>query len=159
LKGVKAASDKAGKRLIDVVDIHWYPECYGNDEKGHRQRLSDENLSWDPVIAVKQFDAVREWYDGSYKPEWSWTSEDPENKEMLWDPYHPVIPALKKLIEDAYPGTKLAFNEYATGSPNSYHGALLRAATLGVFMQEDVYMAQNWYQGDSKQPAFWAQKL
>ena len=26
LKGVKAASEKAGKRLIDVVDIHWYPE-------------------------------------------------------------------------------------------------------------------------------------
>jgi hypothetical protein len=159
LKGVKAASEKAGKRLVDVVDIHWYPECYGKDEKGNRQRLSDENLGWDPVIAVKQFDAVREWYDGGYAPEWSWTSEDPENKKMLWDPFHPVIPALKKMIEDAYPGTKLAFNEYATGSPNSYHGALIRAATLGVFMQEDVYMAQNWYQGDSKQPAFWAQKL
>ena len=95
----------------------------------------------------------------TYKPEWSWTAESEEKKKMLWDPFHPVIPALKKMIEEAYPGTKLAFNEYATGSPTHYHGALIRAAVLGVFMQEDVYMAQNWYQGDSKQPAYWAQRL
>jgi len=159
LKGVKAASEKAGKRLIDVVDIHWYPECYGKDSKGNTQRLSDENLGYDPVTAVKQFDSIREWYDPTYKAESSWTADSDENRKMLWDPFHPVIPALKKMIEEAYPGTKLAFNEYATGSPNSYHGALIRAAVLGVFMQEDVYMAQNWYQGDSKQPAYWAQRL
>ncbi len=158
LKGVKAASEKAGKRLIDVVDIHWYPETYGKDSKGDRPRLS-ENLSFDPVAAPKQFDAVREWYDPTYKVEWSWTAESDDNRKMLWDPFHPVIPALKKMIEEAYPGTKLAFNEYATGSQDHYHGALIRAAVLGVFMQEDVYMAQNWYQGDSKQPTYWAQRL
>jgi Glycoside hydrolase family 44 len=159
LKAMKSASEKAGKRLIDVVDIHWYPECYGKDSKGETKRLSDDNLSYDAVTAAKQFDAVREWYDPTYKAESSWTADSDENRKMLWDPFHPVIPALKKMVEEAYPGTKLAFNEYATGSPNYYHGALIRAAVLGYFMQEDVYMAQNWSQGDSKQPAYWAQRL
>jgi hypothetical protein len=107
-----------------------------------------------------QWEAVREWYDQSFKltPELdSWTGG--ANAEYLYTPFHPVIPALKKIVDESYPGTKLAIDEYDTGSPEHYHGALLRAAVLGIFMQEDLYMAQNWHQTDATKFTYFAQKF
>lgn len=159
LKRFKQAEADKGKRLVDVIDIHWYPELYGNTSKGERKRVMDD-LGYDPAFAKLQWEALREWYDPSFKPTAeldSWTAG--ENAPNLWNPYHPVIPALKKLLEQYYPGTKLAINEYDTGSPEHYHGALLRAAALGIFMQEDLYMAQNWHQTDDKKFTYFAQKL
>ncbi len=161
LNRFKEAEKKAGKRLIDVIDVHWYPEVYGKDSKGDTKRLSENGLVFDAVATPKQFEATREWWDPTFKPSGgleSWTA-NAENGPKMWDPYHPVIPALKKIIEQNYPGTKLAINEYATGSNDHYPGALLRAAVLGIFMQEDLYMAQTWYQVDSKSYLYYAQKL
>ncbi|HEY3594398.1 MAG TPA: glycoside hydrolase family 44 protein [Polyangiaceae bacterium] len=159
---LKEAEKKHGKRLVDAIDIHWYPELYGKDSKGETRRLCD-SFPYDPVLAKKQFDAIREYYDSTYKPDPSigvdsWTSNS-GNKEKLWDPYHPVIPALKKIIEENYPGTKLAINEYASGDHEYYLGALIRSSLLGIFMQEDLYMAENWYQVDAKKYQFYAQKM
>jgi len=162
LARLKEAEQKRGKRLVDAIDIHWYPELWGKDSKGEKRRLCD-SFPYDPVLAKKQFDALREWYDSTYKPDAStgvesWTANS-GNKEKLWDPYHPVIPALKKILNDNYPGTKLAIDEYASGDHDYYLGALLRATLLGIFMQEDLYMAENWYQVDAKKYQFYAQKL
>jgi len=157
LRQMKAAEKKYGKRLIDVVDVHWYPEIYGTDKKGDKKRLQ-ENLPYEQGLADKQFDAVREWYDPTFTNPESWVANE-ENKYIMWAPYHPVIAGLKKVIEENYPGTKLAINEYDTGSRDYFHGALIRAAVLGIFMQEDLYMAQNWYQGDDSHYLYFAQKL
>jgi Glycoside hydrolase family 44 len=159
LKRFKEAEQQTGKRLVDVVDIHWYPELYGKDSKGEAHRVLDD-LPFDKTFAKLQWEAVREWYDRGFKltPELdSWTGGS--NAEYLYTPFHPVIPALKQIVEANYPGTKLAINEYDTGSTEHYHGALLRAAVLGIFMQEDLFMAQNWHQTDDKKFTYWAQKL
>ena len=159
LKRFKQAEVEKGKRLVDVIDIHWYPELYGKDSKGEKKRSLDD-VPYDPVFAKLQWEALREWYDPSFKPTPeldSWTAGDLAAE--LWNPYHPAIPALKKLLDTYYPGTKLAINEYDNGSPEHYHGALLRAAALGIFMQEDLYMAQNWHQTDDKKFTYFAQKL
>jgi hypothetical protein len=50
-------------------------------------------------------------------------------------------------------------NEYDNGSPGHFHGALLRAAALGIFAREDLYMAQNWHQTGSDKFTYFAQKL
>jgi hypothetical protein len=50
-------------------------------------------------------------------------------------------------------------NEYDNGSPEHFHGALLRTAALGMFMREDLYMAQNWHQTGRDKFTFFAQKL
>jgi mannan endo-1,4-beta-mannosidase len=159
LKRFKQAEAEQGKRLIDVVDIHWYPELYGKNSKGEKHRVMDD-VPYDKVFAPLQWESLREWYDPKFKPTAeleSWAAGD--NESFLWGPYHPVIPALKKLLDTYYPGTKLAINEYDNGSPEQYQGALLRAAALGIFMQEDLYMAQNWHQTDHKKFIYWAQKL
>ncbi len=161
LEYFKEAEKKAGKRLIDVIDIHWYPELYGKNQKGETKRLSDVSEA-DPTILTKQFAALREWYDPTFAPDGkdidSWTA-NPDNKKLLWDPYHPVIPALKKIIETTYPGTKLAINEFHSGGNENYYGAVLRAALYGIFMQEDLYMSENWSQVDKNKSLFYAQKM
>lgn len=161
LKELKKAEAKAGKRLVDVVDIHWYPEVYAKNSLGRTERsLSD--VPYDPAFTPVQFEALREWWDPTFmpnKPLESWTYDPDPKKDRLWRPYHPVIPALTKLIETNYPGTKLAINEYDTGSPEHFHGALLRAAALGIFMKEDLFMAQNWHQTGPAYPVYFAQKL
>jgi hypothetical protein len=159
LKRFKQAEAEQGKRLVDVIDVHWYPELYGKTSKGEKKRTIDDT-PYDPTFARLQWEGLREWYDPTFQPSGeleSWTHGN--NAAYLWNPYHPVIPALKKLVDTYYPGTKLAINEYDTGSPEHFHGALLRAAALGIFMQEDLYMAQNWHQTDDKKFTYLAQKL
>jgi hypothetical protein len=161
LKELKKAEAKAGKRLIDVIDIHWYPEVYAKTSLGRTER-SLNNVPYDPAFTPVQFEALREWWDPTFEPKsplQSWTYDPDPKKDRTWRPYHPVIPALRKLIETHYAGTKLAINEYDTGSPEHYHGALLRAAALGFFMQEDLYMAQNWHQTSAAHTIYFAQKL
>jgi hypothetical protein len=143
LEQMKAAEKKAGRRLIDAIDFHLYPETYASDAKGNNVRLS-ENLKFEPGVAEKQVDAVREWWDPEYVNRASWTAAG-DNKKIFWDPWHPVVPALKKIIAEHYPGTKLCLNEYDTGSRDYFHGALIRVLVLGTFMREDLFMAQSWY--------------
>ncbi len=165
LERFKAAERQYGKRLVDVVDIHWYPELYGKTTKGETKRVLDD-LPYDAKFSALQFEALREFWDPTFDVVgdekggklWSWTANG-DAKAKLWDPYHPVIPALKGILEKYYPGTKLAINEYDNGSPEHYHGALLRAAAYGIFMQEDLFMAENWHQTDAKKFTYWAQKL
>ena len=110
-----------------------------------------------------QFQALREFWDPTFKLSdfaglESWTNQ-PELRKYLWDAFHPVLPVLKKVLDETYPGTKLAINEYDTGSRDYYHGALLRATALGIFAQEDVFMAQNWYTMDKNSFTFFAHKM
>ena len=158
LKRFRAAEATTGHRLIDAIDVHWYPELYGKDTKGEKRRVTEP--SPDDALARLQWEALHEWYDPAFKPNErldSWTGGS--NADHLWTPYHPVIPALKKIVDTYYPGTKLAIDEYDVGGTDSYDGALLRAAALGIFMQEGLYMAQNWYQADRTKFSYWGQKL
>ncbi|HWA71830.1 MAG TPA: glycoside hydrolase family 44 protein [Polyangiaceae bacterium] len=160
VRGMRKASESQGKRLLDVVDVHWYPEVY-YVKGGKKLRLSDD-IDFDPVVAEKQFEALREFWDPTFKladvglESWAFSGG---NDVRLWTPFHPTIRALKGIVDRAWPGTKLAFNEYSSGSGNRYHGALLRAALLGIFMQEDLYMAQVWAQPGKTSFSFYAHKL
>jgi mannan endo-1,4-beta-mannosidase len=160
VRGMRKASESQGKRLLDVVDVHWYPEVYYVKD-GKKLRLSDD-IDFDPVVAEKQFEALREFWDPTFKladvglESWAFSNG---NDARLWTPFHPTIPALKGIIDRAWPGTKLAFNEYSSGSGSRYHGALLRTAALGIFMQEDLYMSQVWAQPGKASFSFYAHKL
>jgi hypothetical protein len=161
LKEAKAAEARAKKRLIDVIDVHWYHELWAKNSLGRSERTLND-VPYDPVFTPLQFEALREWWDPTFVPEKpfeSWTYDPDPKKDRLWRPYHPAIPALKKLIDTHYPGTRFAINEYDNGSPEHFHGALLRAAALGIFMREDLYMAQNWHQTGSDKFTYFAQKL
>ena len=129
LDRMKAASDSAGRRLLDVLDLHWYSEAIGD------YRITDDTAnSLNDALARVQ--APRSLWDPNYH-ENSWIEQ--------YDPrYLPLLPKILNSINKYYPGTKLAFTEFNFGGENDISGALAMADVLGIFTKYGVYMSDFW---------------
>ncbi len=134
LSNMKDSSDKAGKRLLDVLDLHWYPEAQGADRNGSLVRITQSQVA-DSGVAVAREQAPRSLWDSSYK-ENSWIGQY----------FSPValLPSLKASISRYNPGTKLAFTEINYGGDSSISGAIAMADVLGLFGKYDVYFSSYW---------------
>jgi hypothetical protein len=146
LKEMAKRSKLAGVRLIDYVDDHGFPEVWGTDAKGNKVNVLGD-FAYDPVLTPKQFDALRIFWDPTFTSPDSWCAGP--NKADLWDPWVGLIPKLKKMIAENYPGTKLSMTEYYPASKSYFHGGLLQAVNLGIFMREGMDMACDWGGTDS----------
>lgn len=124
----KAEKDN-GKRLVDVLDLHWYPECKGDK----RIIEAGANSSSDRKVRLQ---AYRTLWDPSYK-ENSWIAQD-------YGHLLPLIPRVKESIDQYYPGTKLAFTEFQYGGYDDITGAISLADVLGTFAKYDVWAAYHW---------------
>lgn len=136
LEQMKIASDESGKRLLDVLDLHWYPEHSGSN--GIRITEDDTNTE----TARARMQAPRSLWDPNFK-ENSWISND-----VLLGPVR-LIPSLREKIAAKYPGTKIAFTEYYFGGGNHISGAIAQADVLGIFGREGVYSASHWHLGNT----------
>jgi hypothetical protein len=129
LDAMKAAEQTAGKRLLDVLDVHWYPEASGGGK-----RITDNGVAEAEVQARLQ--APRSLWETTYT-ETSWITQSTKAPIQL-------IPRLKAKIDQHYPGTKLSISEYNYGASNDISGAIAQADVLGVFGREDVFAAAVW---------------
>jgi len=117
-----AKSDKAtGRRSLDLLDVHFYPQASGVDSQAH-----------DPATQALRIRSTRSLYDPGYVDE-SWIDEP----VML-------IPRLKGWIAQNYPGTGLAITEYRWGGEGDASGAVALAQVLGIFGREGVDVANYW---------------
>ena len=132
LGAMKDAGTAAGKRLIDYLDLHWYPEASGN---GVRVTGSDTS----PAVVAARVQAPRSLYDPTYT-ESSWIT-DPNGYN-----YGPLrlIPRTRDRINAQYPGTQMAFTEWNYGGGGDISGAVATADVLGIFGREDVGLATMW---------------
>jgi mannan endo-1,4-beta-mannosidase len=135
-------SKLAGKRLIDYLDFHGFPEVWGTDAKGNKVNVLGD-FAYDPVLTPKQFDAMRIFWDPTFTSPDSWCANG-DNKPYLWDPWVGILPKLHKIVDANFPGTKLSMTEYYPASKSYYHGGLLQAVNLGLFMREGLDMACDW---------------
>lgn len=130
LAGMKTAEAQAGKRLLDVLDIHWYPEAYGDDIRitsdGETQGLGDARIQ-----------STRSLWDPTYV-ENSWIAQSLGNAPIS------LIPMVKGKIRTHYPNTKLSITEYNYGGSNAISGAIAQADFLGILGRNGVYAAANW---------------
>jgi hypothetical protein len=129
LDQARATEAKAGKRLIDYLDLHWYPEAQGGNT-----RITENDNSTAVVNARVQ--APRSLWDKTYN-EKSWIHD------YLNGPIY-LVPRLLAKIEAHYPDTKLAFTEWNYGGGNHISGAIACADVLGVFGREGVSLATYW---------------
>ncbi|HEY5906651.1 MAG TPA: glycoside hydrolase family 44 protein [Vicinamibacteria bacterium] len=129
LSSLRAAERTSG-RLIDVLDLHWYPEA-----KGGGVRITENNDS--APVAAARVQAPRSLWDPTYV-ETSWISQDAGVGAIR------LIPRLREKIAAAYPGTQLAFTEYSYGGGRHISGALATADALGIFGREGVFAASLW---------------
>jgi hypothetical protein len=132
LAQMKEAEQKHGRRLLDVLDVHWYPEAQSSDGV----RITEKNNS--PAVVAARLQAPRSLWDSTYV-EKSWITKDSTNGQPI-----ALIPRLRKNIESNYPGTKLAITEYNYGGADHISGAIAEADVLGIFGREGVFCA-NWW--------------
>jgi mannan endo-1,4-beta-mannosidase len=131
LDKMKEAEDTTGKRLLDVLDVHWYPEALGSDNI----RITDNNAN-SLADQLARVQAPRTLWDKSYI-ENSWIG--------TWGKAHlPIIPNLINSINKYYPGTKLAFTEFTYGGENDITGAIAMDDVLGIFGKYGVYFGTFW---------------
>ncbi len=130
LDQMKQQGVTAGKRLLDVLSLHWYPEAEG----GGQRIVFGGAGSLDTQKARVQ--APRSLWDAAYH-ETSWI-------EQWYPTYLPLIPRLWQSINAYYPGTKLACTEFAYGGEADISGGLATADVLGIFGKYGVYAAAYW---------------
>jgi hypothetical protein len=128
LAQMKSRSDTAGRRLVDVLDVHWYPE----DRSGGVRVIGTEATAG--VVAAR-LNAPRSLWDTSFV-EPSWIGENVGAVRLL--------PRLKGKIDTHFPGTKLAITEYNYGGSTHISGGIAQADVLGIFGRENVFAATYW---------------
>ena len=130
LAQMAAAESPNGHRLVDVLDVHWYPEAQGGGV-----RITEENNTAAVVAARKQ--APRSLWDPTYT-ETSWITQCCSGGPIR------LLPRLQEKITANYPGTRLAITEYNYGGANHISGAIAQADVLGIFGREALFAATLW---------------
>jgi len=138
LSQMKAAEEKAGRRLLDVLDVHWYPEA----QSGDGLRITEKNGS--PPVIKARLQAPRSLWDPTYV-EKSWITKDSTEGQPIQ-----LLPRLRKDVETNYPGTKVAVTEYNYGGGDDISGAIAEADVLGIFGRQAVFCANWWDLGTGK---------
>ena len=146
LKQMHAADLAAGQRLVDVLDMHWYPEAQGTNGI----RITNNDTAAATVAARVQ--AARSLWDPSYV-ESSWITHDslPYQPSGTPAPFKTnaiqLLPREQSLIDQYNPGTKIGISEYNYGAGNHISGGVAEADALGVFGQQGVFSANWWPDG------------
>jgi hypothetical protein len=130
LRSMRDAEATYGKRLVDVLDLHWYPEA-----KGGGVRIIGEDTS--AAVAAARVQAPRSLWDPTYV-ESSWIASYTGSQGIQ------LIPSMKRKIAANYPGTELAFTEYYYGGGSHISGGVAQADVLGIFGREGVFAAHLW---------------
>ncbi len=130
LQEMRRAESAHGRRLLDVLDIHWYPEATGGGV-----RITGQESS--PEVAAARVQAPRSLWDPGYV-ESSWIAD--------FSTLGPIrlLPWLQEKIDAHYPGTRLAVTEYNYGGGGHISGGVAQADVLGVFGREGVFAAALW---------------
>jgi hypothetical protein len=129
------AETDLGARLLDVLDVHWYPEARG----GGRRITSDDD---DDVIAAARMQAPRSLWDPDYVED-SWIANDVLGGPVL------LLPWFSARIAAHYPGTRLSISEYYYGGGAHISGAIAQADVLGILGREGVHAANLWHLGET----------
>lgn len=131
LASMKQLEAKHKRRLVHVLDVHWYPEARGT------KRITEKDTS--PKTVAARLQATRSLWDPTFT-EKSWITAQ-------WGKPIRLIPWLLERITARYPGTKLAMTEYNFGAGDHISGGLAQADVLGIFGREGLYIGNYWGDG------------
>ncbi|GAB3261034.1 hypothetical protein GCM10027347_25800 [Larkinella harenae] len=129
---MKQKSEEVGKRLLDAMAVHWYPE-----ERRDGLRPTD-NLT-DYASNAARMAMTRSLWDPNYL-EGTFISDEPDKRAH----FLPFVPKMHQHIAQYYPGTKLAITEYSYMGLKHASGGIAQADALGIFGKQGVYLATYW---------------
>ncbi|MHB8874697.1 MAG: glycoside hydrolase family 44 protein [Myxococcaceae bacterium] len=136
LSKLREHEKKTGVKLLDVLDVHFYPMTKGmgvgavgaTDAETNARRIRSTRALWDP----------------GYVDE-SWIDEEVR-----------LIPRLKEWVAQNYPGLGISIGEYSWGAENHPSGGLALAEVLGRFGEQDLTSAYYWRYPLENSAAWWA---
>jgi hypothetical protein len=131
LEKMREAERVHGRRLLDVVDVHWYTEI-----RLGGKRVNDDSVEQTPEMIEARMQAPRSLWDPSYD-ERSWVNR------VVGGPIQ-LLPRLREKIATHYPNTKIAITEYYYGGGSDISGGIAQADALGIFGREGVFAATIW---------------
>ena len=135
LGAMRAAGAQAGKRLLDVFTLHFYPQGgeYGDDVSEATQQ--------------KRNRSPRSLFDSTYRDE-SWINDTVR-----------LIPRMRDWVASHYAGTRLGITEYNWGAEAHINGATAQADIWGIFGRERLDLATRWTTPPTGSPTYNAMKL
>ena len=143
LQQMRAYEEAQGKRILDFLDLHYYPAAPGvalqaaGNAATQALRLRSTRSLWDPTYVDES------WIAGA----------GPDGGIVR------LIPRMREWVQGNYPGTRLAITEYNWGAPEHLNGALAQADVLGIFGREGLDLATLWAPPQATQPVAFAFRL
>ena len=135
LQEMAAEEAAQGRVLMDLLDLHWYPEARGSDV-----RITAEGaLNNSPDVVAARVQAPRSLWDASYS-ETSWITQHKTGGQGI-----ELLNRVQADIDELKPGTLISISEYNYGGGNHISGAIAQADVLGIYGREGVHNA-NWWQ-------------
>lgn len=132
LDAFRRASDQAGQRLLDTLDVHWYPfHEAGNLFRSERPELEPAMLEAPRSLTEPGF-RERSWVPQAFRA------------SAAHGLGLPILPSLTRLIERWYPGTALAVSEFNYGGAGRLAAGLALADVLGRYCAAGVGYACHW---------------
>ncbi len=128
LKKAKEHYDATGVRLVDYLDVHYYPQSSGVS-------LSDDES---PATQALRLRSLKSLYDPTYVDE-SWIGGMGYSGGVVR-----LIPRLRDWIAARFPGTRIAITEYSWGGDSGTSSTLAQAEALAIFAREGVDLATRW---------------
>jgi len=135
LDTIRQRSQTAGKRLLDVFTVHYYPQ--GGE-------FSDDVST---AMQQRRNRSTRSLWDPSYVDE-TWINDRVQ-----------LIPRMKGWIAQYYPDTQIGITEYNWGAEGHINGATTQADILGIFGREGLNMGARWATPATSTPTYKAIKL
>ncbi|MEO6602746.1 MAG: glycoside hydrolase family 44 protein [Polyangiaceae bacterium] len=132
LKKVHEHDVSTGVKVLDVLDVHYYPQGQG---------VWSPNS--DPETAALRLRSTRALWDPSYKDE-SWINDKVR-----------LIPRLKEWVAQNYPGLAVSLGEWNFGAEQHISGGLAVAEALGRFGTQGLDYAYYWAVPPKNSPAYW----
>ena len=136
LQQAKARDAKSGRRVLDILDVHYYPQGQNLYSSAH-----------DADAQKRRLRATKSLWSDNYKDE-SWIGEPVR-----------LVPRLKEWIAQGYPGTKIGITEWSFGGDADISGGLATVDALGIFGRDGVYLANYWAYPPKNSPSYLAFKL
>jgi hypothetical protein len=137
LQQLQAYQQQQGVRILDYLDLHYYPQAPG-------VALSGAGSTSTQALRLR---STRSLWDPSYVDE-SWIGEAVR-----------LVPRMREWVNRDYPGTKLAIGEYNWGALDHINGALAQADVLGIFGREGLHLATLWSPPSASQPGAFAFRM
>ncbi len=131
-----------GKSLVDVLDVHWYPQGGAHGQGAYMGKGLNGELN------AYRMRSTRDLWDRNYQQE-SWIKGT--------DNYSPValLPRIRELVEKYNPGMEICLGEYNFGGADNVTGGLAQADVFGILAQQNIDLAFIWYAPAGSQASAW----